>query len=135
LIPRPGRTVCKAPEPRVEIYILFEPGRPHRKAPVPPIKFPVVLNPEIDETVSDDIRLFEPYASICPVLIEFVVKEETANWGVLIVVAVRLPIVAESQARVFVDSPRIIFTVPSNKFKRALFVATIFGVLTAYWTT
>jgi hypothetical protein len=102
--------------------------------PSPAIMLPVALNPPMDDTLSVDI-LLSPYASICPVLIEFVVKEETANWGVLIVVAVRLPIVAESQARVFVDSPRIIFTGPSNRFKRALFVATIFGVLTAYWTT
>jgi hypothetical protein len=87
LIPRPGRTVCKAPEPRVEIYILFEPGRPHRNAPVPPIISPEALKLEIDETLSDDIWLF-PYASICPVLMALVVKEETANWGVLIVVAV-----------------------------------------------
>lgn len=73
--------------------------------------FPVVLNPEIDDTVSDDIWLF-PYATICPVLMALVVKEETANWGVLIVVAVRLPILAESQARIVVVSPRFAITLP-----------------------
>jgi hypothetical protein len=86
LIPRPGRTVCKAPEPRVEIYILFEPGKPHRKAPVPPIKFPVVLNPEIDDTVSVDIWLF-PYATICPVLIDWVLIALVVKLVVLTFVA------------------------------------------------
>lgn len=87
LIPRPGRTVCKAPEPRVEIYILFEPGRPHRNAPVPPIISPEALKLEIDETVSDDIWLF-PYASICPVLIDWVLIEPVVKLDVLRFVAV-----------------------------------------------
>ena len=95
---------------------------------------PVALNPPMDDTLSVDI-LLSPYASIWPVLIEFVVKEETANWGVLIVVAVRLPILAELQARLVVVSPPFILTGPSNKFERALFEATIFGVSTAYRTT
>lgn len=42
----------------------------------------------MDDTTSVDIWLF-PYATICPVLMMLVVKDETANWGVLIVVAVR----------------------------------------------
>ena len=87
LIPRPGRTVCKAPEPRVEIYILFEPGRPHRKAPVPPIISPEALKLAIDETVSDDIWLF-PYASSCPVLIVWVLIEPVVKLDVLRFVAV-----------------------------------------------
>ena len=88
----------------------------------------------MDDTTSVDIWLF-PYATICPVLMMLVVKEETANWGVLIVVAVRLPILAESLAMTVVTIPRFALTGPSNKFGRALFVATIFGVSTAYATT
>ena len=56
----------------------------------PPVKFPDARKLEIDDTVSVDIWLF-PYASICPVLIDWVlidpvVKLEVLRFVALIVV-------------------------------------------------